>query len=171
METISSKQLKANRLNANLGGVKTPGGKDISKYNATKHSILTNKLISEESALASELTANLCTEYEPQTSIEHLLVERIAIWQVRLIRAVAAEAEKLQQISNPRIVRDYFEFASETVVQEGYKPAITDDDVSQLLQTYLRYEVSIERNLMRAINSLLVVQQARKDKNGFVSQK
>ena len=37
---ISEKQLQANRENAQKGGVKTPEGKAIVKYNALKHGLL-----------------------------------------------------------------------------------------------------------------------------------
>lgn len=40
--SISEKQLEANRKNAKKGGVKTSKSKEISKYNALKHGILSN---------------------------------------------------------------------------------------------------------------------------------
>jgi hypothetical protein len=38
--TVSQKQLEANKKNALVGGVKTPDGKAIAKYNALKHGLL-----------------------------------------------------------------------------------------------------------------------------------
>ncbi len=43
--TISDKQLKANRKNAQKGGVKTQGGKAIVKYNALKHGLLAKEVV------------------------------------------------------------------------------------------------------------------------------
>ena len=41
---LSEKQLKANRKNAQKGGVKTPEGKAIVKYNALKHGLLAKEI-------------------------------------------------------------------------------------------------------------------------------
>ena len=43
--TASQKRLEANRVNALKGGVKTPEGKAISKYNALKHGILAKEAV------------------------------------------------------------------------------------------------------------------------------
>lgn len=45
--TISQKQLEANRQNAKLGGVKTEGGKAVSKLNALKHGLLSQEVLLE----------------------------------------------------------------------------------------------------------------------------
>ena len=38
--TVSKKQLEANRKNAQKGGVKSEEGKNVVKYNALKHGLL-----------------------------------------------------------------------------------------------------------------------------------
>ena len=43
--TVSSKQLEANRKNAQQGGVKTLEGKAIVKYNALKHGLLAKEVV------------------------------------------------------------------------------------------------------------------------------
>jgi hypothetical protein len=43
--TISKKQLQANRKNAPKGGVKTPEGKAIVKYNALRHRLLAREAV------------------------------------------------------------------------------------------------------------------------------
>ena len=43
--TVSEKQLEANRANAQKGGVKTPEGKEIVKYNALKHGLLAKEVV------------------------------------------------------------------------------------------------------------------------------
>ena len=45
MSEISQKQLEANRENAKLGGVKTEEGKAVSRYNAVKHGLLSDKVL------------------------------------------------------------------------------------------------------------------------------
>ncbi len=43
--TVSKKQLKANKKNAQKGGVKTSEGKAIVKYNALKHGLLAKEVV------------------------------------------------------------------------------------------------------------------------------
>ncbi len=43
--TVSEKQLKANKKNAQKDGVKTPEGKAIVKYNALKHGLLAKEAV------------------------------------------------------------------------------------------------------------------------------
>jgi len=43
--TVSEKQLQANRENAQKGGVKTPEGKAMVKYNALKHGLLAKEAV------------------------------------------------------------------------------------------------------------------------------
>jgi len=66
--TVSEKQLKANKKNAQKGGVKTPEGKAIVKYNALKHGLLT-----------------------PTGTLEEMLVEKVAVAYRRLSRAYRYE--------------------------------------------------------------------------------
>jgi len=66
--TVSEKQLKANKKNAQKGGVKTPEGKAIVKYNALKHGLLA-----------------------PTGTLEEMLVEKVAVAYRRLSRAYRYE--------------------------------------------------------------------------------
>ena len=43
--TVSEKQLKANKKNAQKAGVKTAKGKAIVKYNALKHGLLAKEVV------------------------------------------------------------------------------------------------------------------------------
>ena len=45
---ISDKQLTANKKNAQLGGIKTTQGKEVSKYNALSHGLLRKTLTEYE---------------------------------------------------------------------------------------------------------------------------
>jgi len=44
----TQQQIEANRQNAKLGGVKTEEGKEISKYNALKHGLLSKEVLLEK---------------------------------------------------------------------------------------------------------------------------
>lgn len=165
----SDKQIQANRLNAQLGGVKSPEGKEISRFNAVKHRILSNALTKEEEKEIEELSDYLLLEYDPQNKTEEILVERIITWTIRLRRAVNAEKEQWLKIYNPRLVRstlggttfDSLTSSFEEVIQEGYYPKVQADEIELLDKTYLRYETSIERNLYKALHELQRIQAAR----------
>ena len=60
---VSNKQLQANQENAVLGGVKTPEGKTVSKYNAQVHGILRQSITEYEqefySGILDDLMSNI----------------------------------------------------------------------------------------------------------------
>lgn len=168
---VSQRQIEANRKNAKLGGVKTPEGKRISSLNAVKHGVLMKILTKEESKEATVLQEKLFNDCQPQSTIEQILIERIAVWYVRLKRAVRAEKEQMMKIFNPRITKrvggfqidDEALIGKEVVVNEGYSPKVTDEDIELLERTYLRYETIIERNFYRALHELQRIQATRPD--------
>lgn len=161
----TEEQITVNKENAKRGGVKTPEGKAVSKFNAIKHGILTDLLTKWESEEATEIQDKLIAEYRPQTTTESILIERISIWYIRLRRSAKAEAEQLRKIFNPRVVRSspiIIELLqSEEVINEGYTPKVTADDISTLESTYLRYESAIERGFYRALHELQRIQLSR----------
>lgn len=165
----SDKQLKANRENAKKGGVKTPEGKEISKMNAQKHSVLTKAMTKAEGALAAEVQKRLRDELQPVGFIEESLVERLSVIYVRQQRSIKAEAEQMMKIYNPEITEttggldlEYLGAPRTEVIKEGYKPKVTADDVEHLGKTYLRYDSELERSYLRILHELQRVQAARK---------
>jgi hypothetical protein len=167
---VSNKQLKANQQNALLGGVKTPEGKAISKFNAFKHGILSQSVTEYEKGFYSNIIDDLEEQYQPIGIIERVLIERIAIYYLKLFRVQKAETEYMKSQLDPRITVtsgginiDPEGLLGETVViNKGYKPTITDDDIQKLMEIYSRYETTIENRLFRAIHELERVQRLRK---------
>lgn len=91
----TDKQIAANRANAQLStGPTTEAGKTASSKNALKHGALSNVKVAkhDESALFDNILTNLNDEHNPQTTVEHQLVERMAVLFVREIRLARAEA-------------------------------------------------------------------------------
>ncbi|MGH7195298.1 MAG: hypothetical protein ACREGA_00795 [Candidatus Saccharimonadales bacterium] len=175
MSNVTDKQLKANRKNAPLGGVKTEVGKQKSKYNAVKHNVLTDLLYNDEAKQAQGVKFKLGLQFVPVGIAEDMLVERMAIWYVRLQRAVTAEAEYLKMIDNPRIEktvetgREYlplYETKTE-VISEGYMPNISENTIERLASTFFRYETAIERNFYKSLHELQRLQAAR-DNSGMM---
>ncbi|MFC1999215.1 hypothetical protein ACFLXE_00465 [Chloroflexota bacterium] len=156
----SKKRLEANRRNAKLGGVKSDNGKAISKYNAVKHGILGQAETEYERDLYSDVMKRLEEEYAPQTVLESILLERIAIHYLKLLRLQKAEAEYMKSILDPRKVRfeggrDLSAFVGKMIVEsEGYTPLVSSEHIEHLLNIYARYETTIENRLYKAIHEL-----------------
>ena len=91
--TVSAKQLQANKKNAQKGGVKTPEGKEIVKYNALKHGLLAKEVVitigdgAENPEEFNALLGDLKTQLAPEGTLEEILVEKIAVAYWRLRRA------------------------------------------------------------------------------------
>lgn len=158
---VSDKQIEANQENAALGGVKTPEGKAVSKYNAQVHGILRLSITEYEQGFYSEILEDLTKQYEPQGIIEQIIIERIAINYLKLFRVQKAETEYVKSQLNPRIIKDLLDFVDEAI-SEGYTPKIGSESVEKLADIYARYETTIENRLFRAIHELERAQKLRK---------
>jgi len=156
---ISDKQFTANQKNAQLGGVKTVQGKEVSKYNALSHGLLRKTLTEYEKEVYLEIYADFIREYQPVTIFEKILVERATIYYLKLFRVQKAEQEYIKSRLDPHIERpapwiDMTEFTKGEIVNEGYVPQITDEHIQKLSDVYTRYEVTLENRLYRAIHEL-----------------
>lgn len=155
-----NKQLEANQENAKLGGVKTPEGKAISKFNAVTHGILRTAITDYEQEFYSSILEDLQGECQPQGVIEQLLIERIAICYLKLFRVQKAETEFMKSKLKPKVI-DY-EINLGTVMEDGYEPKITATHVERLSNVYSRYETTIENRLFRALHELERAQKIRR---------
>lgn len=162
--------------------MKTERGKAVVRFNARKHGILATLLTKYEEKDLEDYLQQFYDHYDPQTHMECVLVERIAVCYLRLQRLGKAEAEFMQMKLDPRIVKDFL-IGLDEVVSEGYKPTIKPEDVEHLGKTYLRYEVTIENRMYKAMHELERLQRMRmgesvfaplaidvQNENGFVSQ-
>lgn len=150
---VSEEQQKANKENAKLGGVKTPEGKAISKMNSTKHGIFTVELSDYEKSVASEVHQFVMDEYKPVGFEQMLLANRIANHLVRLARINMSEIEYMKAVLDPKE-----EMLVDWNRHEGYKPILSSEGVRTLNDTYLRYQVTIENRLDKAISQLKKLQ-------------
>lgn len=155
---ISEKQLKANQNNAKLGGVKTKEGKDIIRLNALKHGLLTKEIFisGENREEFDNLVFSIINELSPEGEIDKLLAERIItnIWRLRRVLSIERNA-----IEYNRNDQDLGLFDNEKQKNRKKELKIID---SGFIDKLLRYEVSIERSLYRAIR------EYKNNKNGFV---
>jgi len=83
---VSEKQRIANRRNAKKStGPKTSRGKKTSSRNATTHGLTAKSWLNEEeSSLYNNLLEAFHEEYNPKTTTETLLVERLASIATRI---------------------------------------------------------------------------------------
>lgn len=158
--SISEKQLKANKKNAQQGGVKTSEGKEVSKYNALKHGILSDIITKYDPIDFNELFKSLVDEFDPVSTIEWLLVERIALCQLRLYRAAKAENQHIKRCLNS--LRIDFDRVDD---EDDKGPKLNPEDVEELCNLYLRYEKTLENRFYRALHELERVQRTRKGEN------
>ena len=154
--TLSDKQLEANRQNAQLStGAKTPEGKAVSKYNSLKHGVLRVAHTEYESEIYKNYLKELIDEYKPETFTDKFLVERAALCYVRLFRSAKAEREQIKAELNPRITKDLFPNLVEfEVIQEGYFPKLSISRLEKIDKTILRYERNSERTLFKVLHEL-----------------
>ncbi len=80
-------------------GPQTPEGKQRSKYNALKHGIFSNVLLlkGESRAQYESLLRGLWEDYQPQGTLEEILVEKLAMILWRHRRLVTAETAEIRK--------------------------------------------------------------------------
>ena len=77
----------------NTGGPKTDEGKAISSHNSTTHGLTAKRWLNvNEQSLYDETVKNLIVDFDPQSSIEKILISKLSECTVRLMR--------IQQVEN-----------------------------------------------------------------------
>jgi hypothetical protein len=146
MSETTQKQIDANRENAKKGGVKTEEGKNISKYNALKHGLLSEQslMANEDGDELLELEKKLRSELKPATEIEFLLVDKIASSFWRLKRALSMEDGEV-------ICSQLMTASSMGLMHDADK--------------FFRYETMLERGIYKALHELERIQAKRNGVN------
>ena len=101
---VTELQIQANRSNAERStGPQTETGKAVARRNATRHGILTGRLLLEDENQTEfeTLVADLQDSFNPTGAIELALVERIAVAVWRQRRLVSAETAELEIHQRP----------------------------------------------------------------------
>ncbi len=153
------------------GGVKTLEGKNISRWNAQKHGILRQSLMSDEEERFNKIHEMFNEELQPIGVIEKVLVERLTLLYLKLKRVSVAETEYLKSLLNPKVIEAKYINGFETlnivtttekVISEGFKPALPDETFDYLGRTYSRYEEVTERRFYKALRELQRLQLIRR---------
>jgi len=105
----TKKQITANRRNAKLStGPKTSAGKEVAKFNATKHGLTasTPVLPHEDSEQFTSFRVALMDELQPGSMTEAVLVDRIVSLMWRLRRLSAVETGMFEYNQHDRLARN-----------------------------------------------------------------
>lgn len=146
----TDKQIEANRRNAQKGGVKSDAGKLVSRMNSYKHGGLSNSVLNDELPAYKSLHEELTEELKPTGVVERILVERIALCVLQMRRVSFAANEFIRQIEDPEVSTSVLDLVDhKEVLHEGYKPAITIDEIEKLLELYQRYQVGLENRFLK----------------------
>ena len=131
--------------------MKTKKGKEKSKMNAVKHGILTEATIlpGEDIEVLVDIMTDLHAELQPQGQLEEILVDRIISCTWRLQRVNRAETTQILRHYREHMP-DMSEFPTSTVKRNAENSFFNSSHVD----TFLRYETTIERQLYRALNTL-----------------
>lgn len=159
MSKLSDKQRKANQENAKKGGVKTEAGKEISKYNAIKHGLLSEKVVLPEEDYDNydELETSLKEQMNPADQIEAVLVERIAsnIWRLQRLMKIESRTMGSKDEFDDELL-DTFDPLRES--ENGPAPSMPSKSESEKLT---RYERMLEKSIYKALHELQRIQSAR----------
>jgi len=154
MNKISTKQLQANRQNAQKGGVKTVEGKAVTRYNALKHGFYSNKnLIDGESRkVFYKFSQHIIKDLAPVGFLEQALVQKIIATLWRMRRLYSIETDEIEK-------HEYNQFGNEFNRTEWVLEGRTAERLS-------RHEGDLDRAFYKAIKELRKLQKDRQ--NGFV---
>ena len=167
----TDKQIQANRQNAGLGGVKTPEGKAITRYNALRHGLLSKEVLleGEDEQSLIELGKRLQQELAPATELEILLVDRIVanMWRLRRVLEVERNAMEFQKAYKDLDLGVDFGLEKNIGFEEKQKMRRKTRDMitNSGIEEIMRYETSIERGIYKALHELQRIQAVRAGEN------
>ena len=134
----SAQRLAANRTNARSStGPNTARGKSIAARNATRHGLLSTRLLldDEDSSEFQRLLDELMESLRPVGSLERLLIERIAVTVWRQQRLVRAETANVTLARQPIKIADVV--TSE--LERGHSQKLGVEDLSPFDRTQERW--------------------------------
>ncbi len=144
----SKKKIKANRKNAQKStGPKTAAGKARSSRNAEKYGLFSNMIAPREEAYETQkqfdrLTEMFYNDFQPQSGIEYVLVERLIVITIRLRRLQIIETDAFE-----------FEMSKRNAVA-----LIREEDHNRLQ----RYEIMLNRQFHQTIKEIRQFKTERK---------
>jgi len=159
---VSDAKIEANRRNAAKStGPKTPEGKAVSKMNALRHGLLSERVLlpKEDAELLNAFRDGMLQQLRPVGELERLLADRVVATAWRLRRAAQIEVEVLDRsmsdIGLPELL------ARNTFPLDVGLAFRNDAKGPECLGKLSRYESALERALYKALHELQRLQAAR----------
>ncbi len=162
----TKKQTKANRANAEKStGPRTAEGKARVRLNAVKHGLRAEQVVvlggptAEDPAEFDSLLGGMLDDRKPAGVLERMLVERLAVSYWRLRRAYRFEARAIEQVNKPNPMSKMLEELSQL---PPHDPGLQELPGLRSLDKLVRYEMMIDRELLRTAAQLQHLQRVRK---------
>ncbi len=159
----TERQIEASRANgAKSRGPVTPEGKQNSSRNSTRHGMLAESVVLEGESQERflELLAEIDGELQPETPVEHALVQKMAVAQWRQFRLWTLEKTAIDHQVRKQ---------AETVGCNEHKATCTSlafrtlADESRSLDLFHRYDSLCDRQYLRAHKRFLELRRGRGD--------
>ena len=151
-------------------GPKTKSGKEIVRWNAVRHGVLSTSpvipgLEREEDWEAHR--AGLLASLAPDASLEAILAERVALLLWRLQRVARYERESIalaqerveEDLRQRRLLSPWETGEDATVADRMSRERLLPDDL--VLEKVVRYEAHLNRQLYQALHELEALQTRR----------
>jgi len=153
----TDRQIAANRENAQKStGPKTPEGRAAVRLNGVKHGLSAQTLVlmGENAADLEALADSLEAQYQPATPTEEILVRQLVMATWRQLRLFHVEAAHYKNEDEDLLSRRGEKYA----VLDGDRrlALIADRDTinEKQLLNFHRFEIRLERSMLRAIQEL-----------------
>jgi len=156
----SDRQIKSNRQNATQStGPKTPEGKAISSQNRRTHGLLSKAITieGENPARFNEVLASLVADLQPQTPVECMLVENLAVARWRTMRIWVLENAAVSH----EIRRQTGQYEAENRPTRAALAYRTLTDETRWLDVFNRYESRFDRQFSRSLQRLNELRASR----------
>ena len=188
--SVSKKQNRANRENAQKStGPTTNEGKQTSSRNAVKHGLYSEQIVIRTANLIesedeyNDLIESLYDELKPKTAMQECLVKKIAACLWRSRRAIAAETahitRQIEKVGSDGPSRYMLEQiygrerdldtdpVSTDAFENIFRNLITIRSIPHFAGSYdvSKYEMRLDRAMMRAYTLLRMLQSPSKSKN------
>ena len=142
-----------------MAGPTSKAGKATVSRNALKHGLRASRWLSpEEQVDFDSLMQGLYSEYKPETTTEHLMIERIAMGMSKLRR--------LQRVEDAMYAKARFDVAHPIVPNS--RPGNTEMNLDRAmpsiktLDTLARYQTALDRQVSKAIGELMIIKDRNK---------
>ena len=139
-------------------GPKTPEGKARSSQNATKHGLLSARVVLEDEDLPEflEFAARMRAELQPAGELEDSLVDDIIFYRWRSRRGVKIETALLDETHGNVMACD-----TRTPPGQRRRKALTASVNNHLLENVERYRTKHQRDFYAALHELKALQASR----------